>query len=101
MVLPTAERANAYDMLAYVLIPDTELSSPTTIDCDLKIPDTPYNNKKTMQYYPGKNSLIYTRNVVSHFWHYLFYVYHIVLVRMYFFSLEKYLEMELKKKTHT
>ncbi|XP_065219906.1 uncharacterized protein LOC135845344 [Planococcus citri] len=53
VVISSAERTNAYDVTAYVLIPDTDLSSPTTFDCDLQIPNTPYSNKKTMQYYPG------------------------------------------------
>ena len=52
--LVSTKRTNAYDVTAYVLIPDTELPTPTAIDCFLSIPQTPYKRKKTLQYNPGK-----------------------------------------------
>lgn len=50
----STKRTNAYDVTVYVLIPDTELPTPTAIDCFLSIPQTPYQRRKTLQYNPGK-----------------------------------------------
>lgn len=52
-MIVSTKKTNAYDMTAYVLIPDNELSSPTSIDCVLRIPNV-YDRKKTIHYYPGK-----------------------------------------------
>lgn len=44
---------NLYDVITTALIHDSELNSPTTFDCELVIPNTPYTKRKTLHYYPG------------------------------------------------
>jgi hypothetical protein len=45
---------STYDVIISVLISNEEITTQSTLDCELKIPDTPYVKRKTFVFFQGK-----------------------------------------------
>ncbi|XP_054259247.1 uncharacterized protein LOC128983990 [Macrosteles quadrilineatus] len=54
----TTARSGEYDIQLEVLLSDTGLDTPTTLCCELRIPETSYHNNSTIVYYPGSTDSI-------------------------------------------
>lgn len=44
----------SYEVIISVLISDDDITSQSTLDCELKIPDTPYVKRKTFVFFQGR-----------------------------------------------
>lgn len=48
----------SYDVIISVLISNDEITTQSTLDCELKIPDTPYVKRKTFVFFQGKSLVL-------------------------------------------
>lgn len=46
-------RSGSYDVMTSAIFDETYLERPTVFDCELRIPGTMYNKRKTLLYFPG------------------------------------------------
>lgn len=44
----------SYEVIISVLISDDDITTQSTLDCELKIPDTPYVKRKTFVFFQGR-----------------------------------------------
>jgi len=44
----------SYEVIISVLITDDDITAQSTLDCELRIPDTPYVKRKTFVFFQGK-----------------------------------------------
>lgn len=44
----------SYEVIISVLISDDDITTQSTLDCELKIPDTPYVKRKTFVFFQGE-----------------------------------------------
>ncbi|KAF0773513.1 Ig-like domain-containing protein [Aphis craccivora] len=56
----------SYEVIISVLISDDDITTQSTLDCELKIPDTPYVKRKTFVFFQGNVDRI-QRNSVFHY----------------------------------
>ncbi|KAK3912385.1 Tyrosine-protein phosphatase non-receptor type substrate 1 [Frankliniella fusca] len=54
VAVQTHARSGAYDIVATKLLDSEELSTPTILACELRVPATNYTRLKSLVYYPGK-----------------------------------------------
>lgn len=47
----------SYEVIISVLISDDDITAQSTLDCELRIPDTPYVKRKTFVFFQGKCSI--------------------------------------------
>lgn len=45
---------SSYEVIISVLIDDDDITTQSTLDCELKIPDTPYVKRKTFVFFQGE-----------------------------------------------
>lgn len=60
VAVQTLARSGAYDIVATKLLDGDELSSPTVLACELRVPATNYTRLKSLVYYPGKLNYPYS-----------------------------------------
>lgn len=60
VAVQTHARFGAYDIVATKLLDSEELSAPTILACELRVPATNYTRLKSLVYYPGKLNYPYS-----------------------------------------
>ncbi|KAJ1528654.1 hypothetical protein ONE63_007049 [Megalurothrips usitatus] len=60
VAVQTLARSGAYDIVATKLLDSEELSTPTILACELRVPHINYTRLKSLVYYPGKLNYPYS-----------------------------------------
>ena len=52
--METVDHEGSYDIVARIVVQDSDLDAPTVFSCELRIPEADYTVTKIVVYYPGK-----------------------------------------------
>ncbi|CAG2054796.1 unnamed protein product [Timema podura] len=63
VVVESTSKGGEYDIIAYKVIQDEDLQSPTEFDCELRIPEANYVVRKSIVYYTGKSAPAYPTEI--------------------------------------